>query len=159
MNGPFRLSHFLPYRLAVLSERVSRRLSVEYERSLGITVAEWRVLVHLHRSGQVSVRDIQAYTNLEKSRVSRAVSRLQAAGLVEKSSSTADARLLEIGLSPQGEAALARILPQATQVEDNLLATLTPEEIETFFQVVEKLHTVLDADPDAPKRAAKDSDP
>jgi hypothetical protein len=46
----FNLSAFLPYRLAVLSERASRRLSVVYEKTHGLSVAEWRVLVHLMRS-------------------------------------------------------------------------------------------------------------
>ncbi len=80
----FHLSSFLPYRLAVMSERVSRRLSVEYGRSHGLVVAEWRVLVHLLRCGAVSVRDIHNCVNLEKPRVSRAVSRLEMEGVGSK---------------------------------------------------------------------------
>ena len=89
---PFRLPDFLPYRLAVLSERVSRRLSVEYGRMHGLSVAEWRVLVHLQRSGPLSVRDIHLCVNLDKPRVSRAVARLEAVGFVRKESGQSDGR-------------------------------------------------------------------
>lgn len=89
-SDSFDLSDFLPYRLAILSERVSRRLSRDYERSHGITMPEWRVLVHLARSKEASVREIHTYANLEKPRVSRAVSKLVAAGLARKGQSQTD---------------------------------------------------------------------
>ena len=149
MRKDFNLSKFLPYRLAVISERVSRRLSVDYERSHGISVAEWRVLVHLQWQGTVSVREIQDYTNLEKSRVSRAVKRLEAIGLVQKKPSEVDARLVEIALTEDGLRALAEIIPVATEVETRLLKELPKTDLETFFRVIEHLHDVLDQDPEA----------
>ena len=84
MPDTFALATFLPYQLAYISERVSQRLSQEYSRSHGLSVSEWRVLVNLHSLGTASVRVIQIFTNLEKSRVSRAVGRLEASGLVQK---------------------------------------------------------------------------
>ena len=148
----FSLSEFLPYRLAVISERVSRRLAVDYGSSYGLTVAEWRVLVHLQHCGVVSVKDIQVYTNLEKSRVSRAVSRLDAAALVEKRSSASDARLVEIALTAAGRAVLTDLLKDATAVEDRLLEQVDAADLATFLSVVEHLHGVLDADPLAKPR-------
>ena len=159
MRKDFNLSKFLPYRLAVISERVSRRLSVDYERSHGISVAEWRVLVHLKWQGTVSVREIQDYTNLEKSRVSRAVKRLEAVGLVQKKPSEVDARLVEIALTEDGLRALAEIIPVATEVETRLLKELPKADLETFFRVIEHLHDVLDQDPEArPKPPALKAD-
>ena len=122
----FNLSAFLPYRLAVLSERVSRRLSSEYGKSHGLSVGEWRVLVHLLRSKEVSVREIHDCVNLEKPRVSRAVSRLEAAGLVRKVPGADDARLVAISLTDQGLDALSEILPGAMTIEARLLDALSP---------------------------------
>ena len=147
MSDPFDLSSFLPYRLAVLAERVSRRLSEEYGRSHGLSVAEWRVLAHLKDAGQVSVRDIQSCVNLEKPRVSRAVSRLERAGLVQKETGREDGRLVSIALTGEGEAALADILPAALEVERGMLSGLRREEIVTFNAVMEKIHETLDGDP------------
>jgi DNA-binding MarR family transcriptional regulator len=153
MSDPFDLSDFMPYRLAVLAERVSRRLSEEYGRSHGLTVAEWRVLVHLKDAGQVSIRDIQGCVNLEKPRVSRAVSRLERAGLVRKEAARGDGRLVSIALTGDGEAALAEILPAALEVERSVLAGLRPEEIEAFTAVMDKIHQTLDDDPLARSRS------
>lgn len=154
----FDLSVFLPYRLAVLSERVSRRLSVEYEKTHGLSVAEWRVLVHLRRSKEVSVREIHNCVNLEKPRVSRAVSRLESVGLVRKMPSEGDGRLVVISLTDTGHAALADILPAAKAVEARLVDGVGRAEIQAFGAIMEKLHAVLDADPEARPRSRMDTD-
>ena len=156
MPNAFRLSAFLPYRLAVLSERVSKRLSVEYERTHGLAVAEWRVLVHLQRAGASSVRDICTYVNLEKPRVSRAVAKLEADGLVAKAQGQEDARLVSITLTDAGRDALNGIVPAASEIEERLLAAASPQDLRTFFRVMERMHQVLDNDPEARPRSAMD---
>lgn len=152
----FDLSEFLPYRLAVLTERVSRRLSVEYERTHGLSVAEWRVLVHLRRSKAVSVRDIHNCVNLEKPRVSRAVTRLESIGLVKKMQSVGDRRLVVISLTEKGSTAVEEILPAAKAVQAMLVDGVGLDEIEGFCGVMEKLHALLDADPEARPRSRMD---
>ena len=158
MDTDFHLSAFLPYRLAVLSERVSRRLSVVYDRSHGLNVAEWRVLVHLSRCGAVSVRDIHDCVNLEKPRVSRAVGRLERDGLVTKTGTDDDGRLVAISLTAAGQAVLADILPRARSFEQTLRDAVSPDDLETFFRVMERWHATLDADPAAKPRARMDLD-
>ena len=155
----FDLSDFLPYRLAVLAERVSRRLSQEYGASHGLSVAEWRVMVHLLRCKEVSVREIHNCVNLEKPRVSRAVKRLEELGLVRKSPGEGDARLVAISLTEAGHATLAEILPTATALESRLIGALHPDELDGLFGTIEKLHGVLDADPKAKPRSSMDIPP
>ena len=156
MPSDFHLSAFLPYRLAVLSERVSRRLSVEYERSHGLSVAEWRVMAHLSRCGAVSVRDIHNCVNLEKPRVSRAVSRLEQLGLVKKEPGDLDGRLVAISLTGNGKAVLADIVPNAHAIEQRLQNAVSPDELDTFLRVMEQMHAVLDRDPAAKPRSRID---
>ena len=155
MTDSFDLSNFLPYRLALISERVSRRLEVEYARSHGLSVAEWRVLVNLQHLGKASVRDIQVVTNLEKSRVSRAVGRLEDAGRVKKQTSKKDARLVEIVLTKKGQTTLAAIIPAATEIEARLLDGMTDKEVAQFYGMFDRLHAVLDDDPEAKPRFDK----
>lgn len=157
MSDPdFELSQFLPYQLAVLAERVSRRLSVEYGRTHGLNVAEWRVLVHLMRRRKVSVREIHERVNLDKPRVSRAVTRLEAAGFVEKAAAADDARLVAISLTAKGMRVLDDILPAARDVEASLLAGLSDGERAGLLAAMEKLHSVLDGDPEARPRSKLD---
>lgn len=156
MPAHFHLSAFLPYRLAVLTDRVSRRLLLEYERSHGLSVAEWRVLVHLSRCGAVSVRDIHDCVNLEKPRVSRAVARLERDGLVNKAPVDRDGRLVAISLTPQGRAVLDEIIPSARAVENSLKDAVSPADLATFFRVMEQWHAVLDRDPAVKPRSRMD---
>ena len=156
MPATFHLSSFLPYRLAVLSERVSRRLSVEYERTHGLSVAEWRVLAHLSRCGAVSIRDIHNCVNLEKPRVSRAVSRLEETGLVQKLPAALDGRLVAISLTAAGQSVLADLVPMAQSIEQRLRDAVGPEDLKTFFKVMEQMHAALDKDPAARSRSRMD---
>lgn len=156
MPATFHLSSFLPYRLAVLSERVSRRLSVEYERTHGLSVAEWRVLAHLSRCGAVSIRDIHNCVNLEKPRVSRAVSRLEETGLVQKLAAETDGRLVAISLTAAGQLVLADLVPMAQSIEQRLRDAVGPEDLKTFFKVMEQMHAALDEDPAARSRSRMD---
>lgn len=110
----FDLENFLPYQFNVLATRMSRGFAQRYQSRFGISVAEWRVVAHLSHAGAVSVREIHKYADMDKSKVSRAAARLQAAGYITKRPSQRDGRLVELALTPKGRdmmmelAALAR---------------------------------------------------
>jgi DNA-binding MarR family transcriptional regulator len=150
------LAAFLPYRLAVLASRVSRRLSMVYQERFGISIAEWRVIAHLAHGERVSVRDIHDCVNLDKPRVSRAVMRLEAAGIVAKSASKADQRLVEISLTAKGWRLYGEIVSLARDYEQDLLSVLSAAERKSLERAFEKLHARLDRDPLAPPRSRLD---
>lgn len=124
---PFQLDQFLPYRLSVAAAEVSRRFAERYAAEAGLTVAEWRVLAHLGHSGAVSVRDITRRVNLDKSVVSRAASRLQAAGLVGKTGHAADRRLVALELTPAGQALMDRLAGLADAFQQQLRTALAED--------------------------------
>ena len=120
----FDLDRFLPYRLNRAASRISRAFSEQYRERFGISIPEWRVLVHLHAEGDVSVRDIEARVDMEKSKVSRAATRLERAGYITKAVNETDRRLLLLRLTPEGRALVAQLLPVAMEFQDVLLARL-----------------------------------
>lgn len=120
----FDLAAFLPYRFAVVAEELSRGLARQYRAEFGISVPEWRVLVHLLQSDSVSVRDIERRTHLEKSTASRAASRLEAAGYLSKRTHGGDRRLVELSLTPEGHALMTRLIPLANRYQSDLEARL-----------------------------------
>lgn len=109
----FDLMHFTPYRLAVAAEQLSEGLARSYRKKFGISTPEWRVLVHLAYSGNVSVRDIEARVAMEKSKVSRAASRLEKSGYIAKRINDADRRLVQLALTSKGERLMQELLPLA----------------------------------------------
>jgi DNA-binding MarR family transcriptional regulator len=120
----FDLNQFLPYRLSVAAAQVSRRFAARYAAEAGLTIPEWRVLAHLDGSGPVSVRDITARVNLDKSVVSRAATRLEAAGFLCRSGHGGDQRLVALELTPSGKALMQRLGRIAETYQAELLAEL-----------------------------------
>lgn len=120
----FDLDAFLPYRLAVAATQVSRRFAARYEAQAGLSIPEWRVLAHLSRSGAVSVRDITARVNLDKSIVSRAAARLEGAGYLRKSGHGTDQRLVVLDLTDSGRALMDQLGCIADAFQAELLAEL-----------------------------------
>lgn len=120
----FSLDDFLPYQLAVLSSRISREFSEIYAENFGLTVPEWRVIVHLHNAGPVSVREIQARVDMDKSKVSRAATRLEKSGHITKETNADDRRLLKLALTSKGHDLMKQIIPLAHKFEDKLTKRL-----------------------------------
>lgn len=123
----FDLSAFLPYQLAVASARVSRGFADLYRAEFGLSIPEWRVLAHLAGSEAVSVREIHARVDMDKSKVSRAAARLESQGLIEKRTHPDDRRLVDMRLTDKGRGLIARIVPIADAYQARLLADLGAE--------------------------------
>lgn len=121
----FDLDTFTPYRLAVAAKRLSEGLARLYRAQFGISIPEWRVLVHLAHAGDgASVRDIEARVQLEKYEISRTAKRLEERGLVSKTPGVIDRRLVSLCLTPDGRALMAQLLPLARSYQAEIEAQL-----------------------------------
>ncbi len=138
----FELDSFLPYRLAVLSARISEGFARHYRDAYGISVAEWRVVAHLSQERVVSVREVCQRVNMDKPKVSRAASRLEAAGYVHKKTSAKDRRLVELSLTPKGWQMMEALTPIAKAYDDELIAALGPNG-DMFRSLVEQMSRAL----------------
>lgn len=139
----FDLMRFTPYRLAVAAQVLSEGLARQYRDRFGISIPEWRVIVHVAHAGGASVRDIEAKVAMEKSKVSRAAARLEAKGLITKRVNDADRRLVRLTLTAAGRRLMADLLPVAQAFQDEIAGRLGP--------ALDALETGLDAllgDPD-----------
>ncbi|MFG1317195.1 MarR family winged helix-turn-helix transcriptional regulator [Xanthobacter autotrophicus] len=125
---PFALADFFPYRLAVLAENVSQAVAQLYGDRFQITRAEWRVLAALGANNGMAAKDIGAYSTLDKMQVSRAVARLEEAGLITRATDDADRRAKILTLTASGRSLFQKIVPLAQAREDYLLEDLDPQE-------------------------------
>jgi DNA-binding MarR family transcriptional regulator len=122
------LQQFLPYRLAVLAEAVSQAVASVYRERFGLTRDEWRVLAALADCGTVKTTRVIEHTTLEKMQVSRAVARLEAAGLITRLPDPDDGRGWLLQLQPAGRALYRRIVPLVQAREAFLLEGLDEQE-------------------------------
>ncbi|GAB5509500.1 MAG: MarR family transcriptional regulator [Hyphomicrobiales bacterium] len=119
----FDLERYLPYRFVVLAARLSSRLAKQYKKEFGISIPEWRVLLNVGYTKDLSVRDIEQRVSLERSKVSRAATKLEAKGYLAKQVDSRDKRLLKLTLTREGTELLSKLIPiaEAFQAELNLI--------------------------------------
>jgi DNA-binding MarR family transcriptional regulator len=122
------LEEFLPYRLSILSNRVSRAIAARYAKTFDLSIPEWRVIAVLGRKPGLTAKEIAEATEMDKVAVSRAVARLVKARRVRATADREDARRQLLTLTAQGEDVHARIAPIALASEQRLLSALDARE-------------------------------
>ena len=143
------LDSFLPYRLSVLSNKVSDAIARLYSERFGLSIAEWRVMAVLGQTpGQnpgLSARDVALRTAMDKVQVSRAVAALAGTRRVQRDGDEADGRVTRLSLTTKGRAIYDEIVPLALHLEAVFLAALTPAERKTLDGLMEKLDRQVDS--------------
>ncbi len=126
------LEHFLPYRLSVLSNRISLQIARLYADRFGLGITEWRVLAVLGRHPGLSAREVAERTAMDKVAVSRAIASLVEAGRIARDTDGGDRRRSVLQLSPAGEAIYREVAPLALAYQARLLEGLPPEQRTTL---------------------------
>ncbi|NCF49646.1 MAG: MarR family transcriptional regulator [Bacteroidetes bacterium] len=140
---PLYLDRFLAYRVARLATALSRSLAAHYEKQFQISVAEWRVLLHLTQQSEISIRDIFIRVDMDRARVTRAVQRLEARSLVSKIVNASDRRLIQLALTTEGEKMAGELSRIAHQFEVNLLQSTPPDTGNSLLAAFDDLEAVL----------------
>ena len=133
------LDDFVPYRLSVLSNRISGAIARQYTERFGLTMAEWRVMAVLGGSPGLSARDLAERTGMDKVQVSRAVAALVKRKRIARRADAADGRMQRLALTPKGEAIYAEIVPLARKLEAEFLSRLNSNERATLNRLLKTL--------------------
>ncbi|HZP66601.1 MAG TPA: MarR family winged helix-turn-helix transcriptional regulator [Rudaea sp.] len=133
------LEHFLPYRLSVLSNRISQAIAREYESRFALSITEWRVIAVLGRYDGLSAREVAARTAMDKVAVSRAVARLGKAGRIRRTLADHDKRQSVLRLTANGWKIYDDVVPLALAHERRLLGRLDAGERERLQDLLDKL--------------------
>jgi DNA-binding MarR family transcriptional regulator len=134
-----RLQAFLPYRLSVLTNRVSRTLARLYAERFDLSVPQWRVLAVLGESSGLYADDICRITEMDKVTVSRAVHALREQGRLERHRDGSDGRRARIELTQAGRDVYAGVVPLALELEEQLLGALDRSERAGLDQLLTSL--------------------
>ncbi len=136
------LSQFLPYRLSVLSNRISRAIADQYEEQFQLSLAEWRVMAVLGEEKGLSAGQVAKRTAMDKVAVSRAVGKLLDADRIVRYFSEKDRRRSILSLSESGHEIYSNIVPIALEYEKKLMEQLAPEEQKLLDALLEKLQDI-----------------
>jgi|SRR5215469_9644195 len=135
------LESFVPYRLSVLTNRVSNAIARQYSERFGLSISEWRVMAVLGGTSGLSAREVAQATEMDKVQVSRAVAGLMRAKRVQRQTDGNDGRVTRLSLSTKGRAIYDEIVPLALGLEARFLAALSTDERVSFDRLLAKLAT------------------
>lgn len=130
-------------RFIALRPKLQRRLNEEADRGLHdeleeLTIHQLYVLDHL-RGGEVPMRELARALGIKESSATSAVDRLVRAGFAARSSEPADRRLVLVGLTAAGEAAVDRVRQATCRRMGEMLAPLSDDQMRTLVEIFESL--------------------
>lgn len=143
--GELKLDAYLPYRLSVASNAVSRLIARAYEDRFGLTIPQWRVICVLAEEGGAIQGGIVTRTGMDKVTVSRAAQGLLQRRLLGRSDHHADGRSHVLALTTEGARLYAEIAPLALAYEAALIAGLTPDDVALLKRLLSRLQSAADA--------------
>ena len=128
MRPSFDLNQFLPYLLNQAAEVTSLSFQDSY-RDHGMTRTEWRVMANLGAQGTLTAAEICRITFTDKTKVSRAVQALQAAGWLQRGAVDGDRRRESLSLTDTGRILCRQIEDRALDFDATLRADLGPDAV------------------------------
>jgi DNA-binding MarR family transcriptional regulator len=131
------LGLFMRWARLQLHQRIEKITGISIDRSAVV------ILETLHRDGPMRMSELANKIGLDRSTVSRQVAAVTAAGLVEKSDDTTDARAAVLSLSARGQSVRHKFLAGWQTVAAELIAAWSLEEQAEFSRLMSKLANQL----------------
>jgi DNA-binding MarR family transcriptional regulator len=136
-----------PDTIGVLVSDVTRLLRRRFDaqaRSIGVSRAQWRVLIAMARAEGINQAGLAERLDVETITVGRMVDRLADAGLVERRADPADRRAWRLYLTPRAHPILAELQAVAVDVRAEMLAGLSADEEAALQGLLQRLRGNLD---------------
>ncbi len=138
-RGSLTLQHYLPYRLSVAANAVSRLIALAYEEKFGLTIPQWRLIAVLAEEGPLTQQELCGRTIMDKVTVTRAGQGLLRRRLIKRIPNSTDGRSHRLVLTKTGEALYEEVVPLALEYEVRLLVGLAPDEVAKLEQQLRQL--------------------
>lgn len=135
----FDLQNFLPYLLNQAAEESSLAFQQVYKGRYGMLRTEWRVLFHLGIYGQMTAKDIGARARIHKTKVSRAVRKLQERRFLTRTRDEQDRRVEHLNLTSAGQAAYRDLHSVANSYDQKLSALFPVAEVKMLRYMLRRL--------------------
>ncbi|HBR2024124.1 TPA: winged helix-turn-helix transcriptional regulator [Klebsiella variicola] len=127
-----------------MAEIISGRITQEITRTTGLSGPDFGVLMQLDEAqdGQRRQRDVQAFLEWDKTRLSHQLTRMATRGLIERESAGASGVMIRI--TEEGRRQLDAAKPvHAEGVRRYFLDHLSPHDVENLQGIAQKLRKAL----------------
>ena len=119
---------------ASVIQQADRRLHVH-----GLTSAQWGPLMRLRAAGPCTVAELARWLLMDAGAMTRLLDRLEKKSLCRRVRSTADRRVVQIELTPEGECAIAEVPAVLADVMNAHLAGFSQAEWQTLIGLLQRM--------------------
>jgi DNA-binding MarR family transcriptional regulator len=137
-----QLEEYLPYRLSVAANAVSRLIARAYEDQFGLTIPQWRLMAVLGDEGALTQQSLCGRTLMDKVTVMRAAQGLTRRRLVKRQPNAQDGRSHRLDLSPTGYTLYCKVIPLAREYESQLLAGMKATDVALLHRLLRQVEGV-----------------
>ena len=127
------------YAIARLARLVARNATRRVADVLGLTLAEWRVLLVLEENGEDPLDEVARRALLEASHASVAATGLRRRGLIDRSIHPRDRRRVRLRRTPAGTRAVEQYLAETAAERRALWGVLSATERRELVQLLDRL--------------------
>ena len=121
------MGYLMRRTVALMGQEIERRMEPE-----GLTNAQWLPLMKLHMGAAGTVAELARSCELDTGAMTRLLDRLEAKGLLRRARSPEDRRVVNLELTPEGQAAAAKIPALLSVLQNECLAGFSTEEWQTL---------------------------
>ena len=118
-----------------------RQLATDLVEDIGLTLGDFDVLAQLGQAGgELRISELAAQAYSSRSGLTRRIDRLVEEGLVARTNTDVDGRVVVVGLTDAGVARLAEAAPiHLRRVRELFVERLSDAELSTLAQALEKV--------------------
>lgn len=135
----------LTYQLVVLTNSLSRSAGREFQKEVGLTVPEWRVLSVLGSNEPMTLAALTRILAVDKGWVSRTVIGLEQSGYVVRTPDPRDERVFTIELTESGVKRHLDGSRVSLRRQRELAAAFSAEELEKLNEALDRLRKVAES--------------
>ena len=139
-----KLDQFLPYRLSVVSNRVSEVIARAYRDAFGLNIPEWRTLAVTAESAGLTQQQVGQRTCMDKVTVSRAAIALTRRGLIVRAQGD-DRRARVLQLTKDGRDLYADVAPRALALEREIFGAFAPHDLAQLVRALDRIDAATTA--------------
>jgi len=139
VQRPAKFRTLPSFRIHLLAGMSARHAEQRFIKHFGLRLLETRVIGLVGTFGALSLKEICAESDIEKSYASRIIGRLMQRGLVEKLDSEVDQRSISVRLTEEGRSVHAALYAESVARNERWLSVLSADERQQLLATVEKL--------------------
>jgi len=134
-----RLREYLPYRLSVAANAVSRLIARAYESEFSLKIPQWRLMAVLADEGPLTQQALCGRTIMDKVTVMRAAQGLLRRRLIKRLPNARDRRSHRLVMTGAGRRLYEQIVPLALNYQAQLLSGIDRGDIARLEQMLSTL--------------------